>query len=286
MGNGCGGTALFLPLADAPLHLELTINFYNRKYAPRTFYCHGLRRSPVGSRQVYVNGGFPGTLRTSSNGRNKAVPPRTFSTLPLRQFYAATDPQQNFHSQDIPKLFQPRKGPPHCPPQGLLPCRLCRKKETKKKINKKRRATKEKCNKRNCNKHKRCCQNVGQGCWLHSKDIVLVSRKINHLRRLGAKPLLSGLVAVNDYLQGNDLSLERSQQPCPAALAKQKYSRKEVKLSGRIRPVQVYFEQLYRTISGSEGFTLTWLIRKSGLKSWNGRWRRLIFGMIRNVLRR
>ena len=46
-----------------------------------------------------------------------------------------------------------------------------------------------------------------------------------------------------------------------------KYSQKEVKLNGRIRPVQIYFEQLHRTISGSEGFTLTWLIRKSGMKN-------------------
>ena len=42
-------------------------------------------------------------------------------------------------------------------------------------------------------------------------------------------------------------------------------------------------EFLCETFSGSEGFTLTWPIRKSGLKSWKERWKSRISGMIRNA---
>ena len=43
--------------------------------------------------------------------------------------------------------------------------------------------------------------------------------------------------------------------------------RKEGETFGRIRSIQDNSEFLYTTISGSEGFTLTSLIRKSGSKN-------------------
>ena len=60
----------------------------------------------------------------------------------------------------------------------------------------------------------------GWGFPLLPEDIVLVTRKIHHLRRLDAKPLLSGLVRVSDDLQGNVLASGRRGKPHPEAICR------------------------------------------------------------------
>lgn len=49
--------------------------------------------------------------------------------------------------------------------------------------------------------------------------------------------------------------------------SQQSQKRKEGETFGRIRSIQDNSEFLYTTISGSEGFTLTWIARSGGLMS-------------------